>query len=149
MAELSSTRLERQASIRRAFQQGPSGESPVAPRVGQTPTEAGKAPSPLDRSAPDALNSIGGFRARRSPDLGGKHRLIRALVADDHAVVRRGLRELLAESREVAVTGEVGTAQEALEKIRSEKWDVLVLDINLPDQNGLDLLLQVKQEKPD
>ena len=74
--------------------------------------------------------------------------MIRALVADDHAVVRRGLRELLAESREVAVTGEAGTAQEALEQVRTGKWDVLVLDINLPDASGLDVLREVKQIAP-
>lgn len=74
--------------------------------------------------------------------------MIRAIVADDHAVVRRGLRELLSESREVAVIGEAGTARETLEQVRSGKWDVLVLDINLPDGSGLDVLRQVKQEYP-
>jgi len=74
--------------------------------------------------------------------------MIRAIVADDHAVVRRGLRELLSESREVAVIGEAGTARETLDQVRSGKWDVLVLDINLPDGSGLDVLRQVKQEYP-
>ena len=74
--------------------------------------------------------------------------MIRAIVADDHAVVRRGLRELLTESREVSVIGEAGTARETLEQVRSGKWDVLVLDINLPDGSGLDVLRQVKQEFP-
>jgi len=74
--------------------------------------------------------------------------MIRAIVADDHAVVRRGLRELLAESSEVTVIGEAGTARETLEQVRNGKWDVLVLDINLPDGSGLDVLRQVKQEYP-
>jgi two-component system invasion response regulator UvrY len=74
--------------------------------------------------------------------------MIRALIADDHAVVRRGLRELLTESREVAVTGEAGTARETLEQVRTGKWDVLVLDINLPDASGLDVLREVKQLAP-
>lgn len=74
--------------------------------------------------------------------------MIRAIVADDHAVVRRGLRELLAESREVTVIGEAATARETLERVRSDKSDVLILDINLPDGSGLDVLRQVKQEHP-
>jgi len=78
----------------------------------------------------------------------GELRMIRAIVADDHAVVRRGLRELLAESSEVTVIGEAGTARETLEQVRNGKWDVLVLDINLPDGSGLDVLRQVKQEYP-
>ena len=74
--------------------------------------------------------------------------MIRALVCDDHAVVRRGLREFLAESPDVAATGEASTGREALERVRSEKWDVLVLDINLPDTSGLDVLQEVKREFP-
>ena len=74
--------------------------------------------------------------------------MIRALISDDHAVVRRGVRELLAESPEAITTGEASTGQETLERIRSEQWDVVVLDINLPDGNGLDFLQQVKGEFP-
>jgi two-component system, NarL family, invasion response regulator UvrY len=74
--------------------------------------------------------------------------MIRAIVADDHAVVRRGLRELLTESSDVSVIGEAGTARETLEQVRAGKWDVLILDINLPDGSGLDVLRQVKQEFP-
>jgi two-component system invasion response regulator UvrY len=86
-------------------------------------------------------------RAARWPDRRGWD-MLRVLVADDHAVVRRGLRELLAESGEVAVTGEAATAREALEQVRTAKWDALVLDINLPDESGLDVLREVKQISP-
>lgn len=74
--------------------------------------------------------------------------MVRALVADDHAVVRRGLQVLLAEAREISAIGEASTAQQTLERLRSEPWDVLILDINLPDGSGLDVLQQVKQEFP-
>lgn len=74
--------------------------------------------------------------------------MVRALIADDHAVVRRGLQVLLAEAREISAIGEASTAKQTLERLRSEPWDVLILDINLPDGSGLDVLQQVKQEFP-
>ena len=75
--------------------------------------------------------------------------MIRALITDDHAVIRRGLKELLGDSRRIEVAGEASTAQEALQHVRSGRWDVLILDINLPDKNGLDLLRELKAERPD
>ncbi|HLQ65777.1 MAG TPA: response regulator transcription factor [Candidatus Limnocylindrales bacterium] len=74
--------------------------------------------------------------------------MIRALIADDHAVVRRGLKELLTDSQEVSVIGEAATGREVLDQVRRADWDVVVLDINLPDQNGLDVLRAVKRERP-
>src|SRR2546430_1263324 len=70
--------------------------------------------------------------------------MIHALIADDHAVVRRGLKELLTDSGRIAVEGEAGTARETLEKVRERDWDVLILDINLPDRSGLDILREMK-----
>jgi len=75
--------------------------------------------------------------------------MIRALITDDHAVVRRGLKELLTDSHKVEVLGEASTAGEALDRVRRGEWDVVILDINLPDRNGLDLLRDLKREKPD
>lgn len=75
--------------------------------------------------------------------------MIRALVADDHAIVRRGLKDLLAESGDIVVEGEAATASEVLEQVRKRPFDVLVLDLNLPDRNGLDLLEDLKRDKPD
>lgn len=74
--------------------------------------------------------------------------MIRALVADDHAVVRRGLKALLGESGDIVVEGEATSAKEVLEKVRKRPWDVVVLDINLPDRSGLDLLAELKRERP-
>ena len=75
--------------------------------------------------------------------------MIRALVADDHAVVRRGVKELLTDSGEVAVLGEAASGRDVLEHVRREDWDVCVLDINLPDQSGFDVLQTLKVERPD
>ncbi len=74
--------------------------------------------------------------------------MIRALVADDHAVVRRGLAEVLSEASDIVVQGEARSCQEALEKIRQDDWDVVVLDLNFPDGSGLDVLREVKRERP-
>jgi len=71
------------------------------------------------------------------------------LITDDHAVVRRGLKELLTDSHKIEVLGEASTAGEALDRVRRGEWDVVILDINLPDRNGLDLLRDLKREKPD
>jgi len=75
--------------------------------------------------------------------------MIRALITDDHAVVRRGLRDLLTDSHQIDVAGEASNAREAMQHVRSGQWDVLILDINLPDLNGLDLLRDLKSERPD
>ncbi|MBI4396021.1 MAG: response regulator transcription factor [Elusimicrobia bacterium] len=74
--------------------------------------------------------------------------MIKVLIADDHAIVRRGLKQILAEDPGVSVFGEASNAAETLEKVRQETWDVLILDITLPDASGLDVLKQLKCEKP-
>jgi DNA-binding NarL/FixJ family response regulator len=75
--------------------------------------------------------------------------MIRALITDDHAVVRRGLKDLLTDSQHIDVAGEASCAREAMQQVRSGQWDILILDINLPDRNGLDLLRDLKAERPD
>lgn len=65
--------------------------------------------------------------------------MIKVLIVDDHAIVRKGLRHIAEESKQIEV-GEAGDGAEALNKLRTERWDVLVLDINLPGRNGLDVL---------
>lgn len=73
---------------------------------------------------------------------------IRVLVVDDHTILRRGLRESLAEYSDIAIEGEASNAQEALTLLRSGSWDVVLLDIALPDQSGLEILKPMKQEWP-
>ncbi len=74
--------------------------------------------------------------------------MIKVLVCDDHVIVRRGLRQILAETPDIMVGGEAGTADEALTLLRRESWSVVVLDINLPGASGMDLLAQIHKERP-
>lgn len=75
--------------------------------------------------------------------------MIKVLIADDHAVVRRGLKQILEETRDIVVKGEATNATEVLEKIRcSAPWDVVVLDITMPGRSGLDILKDIRLEQP-
>jgi len=74
--------------------------------------------------------------------------MIRALIADDHAVVRQGLKQILGDTPEMVVAGEATNGQEVLDKVRAETWDVVVLDISMPDRSGLDVLKQLRSERP-
>jgi two-component system, NarL family, invasion response regulator UvrY len=74
--------------------------------------------------------------------------MLRVLIADDHFRVRQGLREILQQGPETTVVGEAKTGLEAVEQARAESWDVVVLDINLPDQSGLEVLRAIKRERP-
>ena len=71
------------------------------------------------------------------------------LIADDHAILRNGLKQLLAEERSIKKIGEAGSGREALEQLQQAKWDLLILDINMPDRSGLDILRQVRATHPD
>jgi two-component system invasion response regulator UvrY len=73
---------------------------------------------------------------------------MRVLIADDHAVVREGLKRLLTGLPEAVEVGEAGTAHEALALARRSAWDVALLDIAMPGGTGLDLLKQLKREQP-
>jgi two-component system invasion response regulator UvrY len=75
--------------------------------------------------------------------------MIRVLMVDDHAIVRKGLRQIVTEESGNMAVGEAATAEETLKLLYNERWDVLVLDISLPDRNGLDLLHEIKQQYPD
>ena len=74
--------------------------------------------------------------------------MIRVLIADDHAVVRQGLKQILGDTPEMVVAGEATNGQEVLDKVRAEAWDVVVLDISLPDRSGLDILKELQSERP-
>ena len=74
--------------------------------------------------------------------------MIRVLIVDDHAILRRGLRELLSDEFHGAAFGEASNAQQALEQLLKEKWDVALLDITLPGKSGLDLLKEFKAARP-
>jgi len=73
---------------------------------------------------------------------------MRVLIADDHAVFRRGLRETLTEAFSKVTFGEARTAQETLEHVRRQGWDVVILDISMPGKSGLDILDDLKRLRP-
>lgn len=73
---------------------------------------------------------------------------VRVLLADDHAVVRKGIREFLEEDETIRVIGEAADGQEALQSIEQEQPDVAVFDIQMPRLNGLDATRRVKQQFP-
>jgi two-component system invasion response regulator UvrY len=73
---------------------------------------------------------------------------MRILIADDHAMFRRGLRETLAEAFSRVIFGEAKTAAETLEFVRRHHWDVVILDISMPGKSGLDILDDVKRLRP-
>ncbi len=75
-------------------------------------------------------------------------RRMRFLLVDDHAIVRVGLKQMLGDSFERLEVMEAGTGQEAIQKIQDSAWDLVVLDINLPDTNGLDVLKRLKALRP-
>jgi two-component system invasion response regulator UvrY len=75
--------------------------------------------------------------------------MIRVLVADDHAVVRRGLLQILEEVPATVVAGEAATGRQVLQAVQREDYDVLVLDIAMPDGGGLQVLRQLHSLKPD
>lgn len=73
---------------------------------------------------------------------------MRILIADDHAVVRRGLKEILAEEFHKARFGEAESGAETIQQVRKGDWDVLILDISMPDRSGLEVLKDVKAIRP-
>lgn len=74
---------------------------------------------------------------------------MRALCVDDHAIFRQGVRQILLQNDRQARIGEASTAEEAMRLAREESWDVVILDLSLPDRSGLQVLVDLKREKPD
>jgi two-component system invasion response regulator UvrY len=74
--------------------------------------------------------------------------MIRVIIVDDHPVVRRGLKQIIAAEQDMQVVGEAENAREALRVIREIACDAVILDISLPDTSGLDVLSQLKSERP-
>ena len=70
------------------------------------------------------------------------------LIADDHAVVRRGLKDILADEFEMLHTSEACNAQETLEAARKQEWDIALLDIKMPGRSGLEVLEELKKLHP-
>jgi DNA-binding NarL/FixJ family response regulator len=73
---------------------------------------------------------------------------MRILIADDHAVVRQGLKQILAVAFKRASFGEAGNSQQTLERVAKESWDVVILDLTMPGLSGLEVLKEIKRAHP-
>jgi DNA-binding NarL/FixJ family response regulator len=74
---------------------------------------------------------------------------IKVFIADDHAIVREGLKQILAETRDIVVAGEAENGLDAVRVFRKSECQVMLLDISLPDRSGIEVLKQVKKENPE
>lgn len=74
---------------------------------------------------------------------------IRILIADDHEIVRAGFAQFITEQGDMEVAGEAATGDEVIAKVRAAEYDVVLLDISMPDKNGIDCLRIIRQSKPD
>lgn len=75
--------------------------------------------------------------------------MIRIGIVDDHVIVRTGLRQYLSEHVDLRVTGEAANGKEALDLVRQGEVDVLIMDLSMPDQSGVDALSAIKAREPD
>lgn len=71
------------------------------------------------------------------------------MIADDHSVVRRGIKQILSEETDIRVLGEAENSEEIFEQLYIQDWDVLILDITMPGKSGLDALIELKLRKPE
>jgi two-component system invasion response regulator UvrY len=73
---------------------------------------------------------------------------MKILIADDHAVVRQGLKQILADEYRRATFGEAANAQEAVDRVWKEDWDVVILDVTMPGRSGLEALREIRKTRP-
>lgn len=85
--------------------------------------------------------------ARLTP--GTRRTMAKILIADDHAILRKGLKQLINEEHPAYEVGESKSGRETLDMLRQTRWDLLILDINMPDRSGIDILRQVHASYPD
>ena len=74
--------------------------------------------------------------------------MLRVIIVDDHPIVRQGLKQILSEEPDMTVFGEAQNSQEVLQLISEQDWDIVVLDITMPGRGGLDVLKEIKHERP-
>ena len=73
--------------------------------------------------------------------------MIKILIADDHPVIREGLKQIIAQAPDLTIGGEAVSGQEVLDKVRAESWDVVVLDVNMPGKNGFEVLRDLRCDR--
>ena len=74
--------------------------------------------------------------------------MIRVLIADDHVILREGLKQILSACSDIIVDGEAGNGVEALKALRQGEWNVLILDMSMPGRSGIELIRQIRAEHP-
>jgi two-component system invasion response regulator UvrY len=74
--------------------------------------------------------------------------MIRVLVTDDHAIFRKGITLIIAETPDIVVTDEASDGEEALRKVADNEFDIVLLDISMPGRNGLEILKELKTKSP-
>jgi two-component system invasion response regulator UvrY len=74
--------------------------------------------------------------------------MAKVLIADDHAMIRAGLRRWLEQDRSIEGIGEAASGAETLQQLREGSWDLVVLDINMPDRSGIDILRHIRSGHP-
>ncbi len=72
--------------------------------------------------------------------------MIKILIVDDHPVVRRGIKQILGEYRDLEVAGEAGSVKQAITHLISNRFDIVVLDLSMPERGGLELLEQIRRQ---
>jgi len=78
-----------------------------------------------------------------------EYAMINILIADDHAIVREGLKQIVAEEKDILVTGEASNSGELMDLLRNKSFDLIILDINMPGKSGLEALKEIKIEFTD
>jgi two-component system invasion response regulator UvrY len=73
--------------------------------------------------------------------------MIKVLITDDHPVVRRGIRQILEDDETIVLIHEAGSGKELIDRMKEQKYDVILLDISLPGRNGIDMISQIKKEQ--
>ena len=125
----------------------PASASTPGPAPAAAPANAGPpAPAPGDAPPKEHARQTSPGHTRERPP--ARRSYYRVLLVDDHAVVRRGLRTLLASQTDIEVCGEAATGPEALELLRRERPDLVMLDLTLPGMDGLELMEAVRQQSP-
>jgi DNA-binding NarL/FixJ family response regulator len=117
--------------------------------VGCTSVTSGAPPEPasLPNSFATSTQLDGGRLSSVPPQFSKGYRMIRIILADDHAVMRRGLRLVLEEQKDFQVVGEAGDGREAVALVESLKPDVAVLDITMPNMNGIEAARQISAKQ--
>jgi DNA-binding NarL/FixJ family response regulator len=72
--------------------------------------------------------------------------MIKVLIADDHEIMREGLKMILGETKDIVVAAEASNGEEVLDKLKADDFDVMVLDISMPKKNGLEVLRELKAQ---